>query len=166
MRWLATRLHGDGTETIVADELPIAGGTVQRSLSGPGGVSGAIPVEVARLTGDVLVAGVTGLYCLSDHGTVLGDGILTEDSGREGERYVLDAVGHAAYPAGMPYDGNDQWIQVDPADLIRHAWDHVQSQPRHNLGVTLDDTTTPVRVGTEEEDVSFETGSGERGDFT
>src|SRR5690554_1516616 len=51
MRWLATRLHGDGTETIVADELPVTGGTVQRALSGPGGCSGTVPVEVARLQG-------------------------------------------------------------------------------------------------------------------
>lgn len=51
MRWLATRLHGDGSESLIADELPVSGGQVQRALSGPGGASGTIPVEVARLQG-------------------------------------------------------------------------------------------------------------------
>lgn len=114
----------------------------------------------------ILIPGITGLYCLTDHGVVLGGGILTEDSGREGPTYALDAHGHAGFPEGMPYDGNRQWIQIDPAGLIRHAWEHVQSRPRHNLGVTLDDTTTPVRVGHPEEEVSFETGAGEQVDFT
>lgn len=253
MRWLATRLHGDGTESLVADELPVAGGRVQRALSGPGGVSGTIPVEVARLAGTreaaeqamlavsgktrivygdavpvpdvtalwlrgsgrvphvyhvpggfgglafgegvfggeeggtgrwvpatdpallaaaqieherVLVPGITGLYCLTDHGAVLGGGILTEDSARAGAVFDLDARGHAGFLAGAPYDGDRQWIGVDPADLIRHAWAHVQGRARHDLGVTVDATTTPVRVGEEERDVSFETGAGERVDFT
>src|SRR5690625_6762131 len=51
MRWAATRIHGNGTETLVADELPVTGGTVQRALSGTGGASGTVPVEVARLQG-------------------------------------------------------------------------------------------------------------------
>lgn len=36
---------------------------------------------------------------------------------------------------------------VDPADIFRFIWRHLQSQPRGNLGVVVDTTATPVRIG-------------------
>lgn len=163
MRWLATRLNGDGTETLIADEIPVGRGRVQRALSGPGGVSGQVEVEVPRLHG--LVAGTTGLYCLSDHGVVLGGGVLQPTTMRQGGLLGLDARGHAGYLRGMPYDGDRSWVQVDPAWLIRHAWAHVQAVPAHDLGVVVDDLQTPVRIGEEEREVRFETRDGEEVEF-
>lgn len=165
MRWLATRLHGDGTESLIADEIPVGRGRVHRALSGPGGVSGTVGVEVPRLAG-LLTAGTTGLYCLTDHGTVLGGGILQPETASDGGVLALDARGHSGYLRGMPYDDDNQWVQVDPADLIRHAWTYVQSLPNHDLGMAVDSTRTPVRIGEEEREVDFETRDGERVEFT
>jgi hypothetical protein len=41
--------------------------------------------------------------------------------------------------------------RIDPLDAARHLWDHVQSFSNGNLGVAVDQTTTPVRIGTNEE---------------
>lgn len=178
VRYLATRLNGDGTETLVADELPLAGGQVQRALSGPGGMSGSISVEVARLVGQggvpVFAAGRTAIYAESQHGIILGGGILPVDGvTRQGPGVTLNATGFSGFLDNLPYKGNSNWaahrmpgeggagIQADPADLIRHAWGHVQARPAHNLGMVVDSTVTPVRVGTELREVEFTTGTGE-----
>ena len=164
MRWVATRIGGDGTESLIADEIPVAEGRVHRALSGAGGASGTVQVEVARLA--ALTPGTTALYCLTAHGLVLGGGILQPETARQGGALRLNARGHAGFLAGMPYDGNDQWIETDPADLIRHAWTYTQSLPRHDLGVVVDETRTPVRIGEEERDVEFTTSAGEEVEFT
>lgn len=168
-RVLATRLHGDGTETVVADELPVTAPKVMRALTGAGGLTGSITPEVARLrdsNGPVLLPGRTAVYALSEHGVVLGGGVLTPGTTRQGAHLRVTCAGHAGYLAGQPYDGVDQWVGVDPADLIRHAWARIQSRAHHDLGMVVDATTTPVRIGTPERDVSFTTGAGEDVEFT
>lgn len=36
---------------------------------------------------------------------------------------------------------------VDPLDIFRYIWHHLQTQPRGNLGVIVDATSSPVRLG-------------------
>lgn len=165
-RFFATRLHGDGSETLVATEIPLQGARVHRALSGPGGVSGTVPVEVARLVdpvtgGSVFTEWATALYA-EHNGAIAAAGILGDDSiTAEGPSLALDAAGFSSYLDGMPYGGERSWVEADPADLVRHMWAHVQAQPGGNLGMVIDPTATPIRVGTPEREVEFSTGGGD-----
>lgn len=53
----------------------------------------------------------------------------------------------ATYPHGIPYQGSPyRGAEVDPADIARMVWEHVQSFPDSDLGVTVVGST-PVRLG-------------------
>lgn len=166
-RYFATRLHGDGTETMIASELPLSGVSITKVLSGPDEISGTIPVELAHLKGEdgepVLLPWATALYA-EHEGVIRGGGIVTDVRMEDG-RLALTASGFRTYIDGIPYVDDRQWIQEDPLNLARHIWDHAQAQEGGNLGVILDETTSPVRVGTETEDVEFETGQGNQVSF-
>jgi hypothetical protein len=50
----------------------------------------------------------------------------------------------------MGYEGDVSFVETDPLDLVRHIWNHIQTGPYSDLGMTVDvSTTTPVRVGKE-----------------
>jgi hypothetical protein len=100
-------------------------------------------------------------------GVIVAGGLVTDEAlSRQGAALGLSTVGFSAYLEGIPYEGERSWVDVDPADLVRHAWDHAQGFTGGDLGVVVDDTTTPVRVGEEERDVAFTTGEGEDVSFS
>ena len=51
-RYIATKLNGDGTETVLDWDLPIVQPSFTDELSGAGGMSGTIAPEIARLRVD------------------------------------------------------------------------------------------------------------------
>lgn len=166
-RYFATRLHGDGTETLLADDLPLAGVEIESALSGPGGLTATISPELARLKGDdglpVLTAWGTALYAEKDR-QIRGGGILTEPE-VDGPVLSLSAVGFSDYARNMPYTGTYSKIQVDPLDVVRHIWSHLQGQDHGDLGLVVAGTKSKVRIGTEEKEVEFTTGAGEEVSF-
>lgn len=139
-------------------ELPLADVTVSHTLSGPGGLSATIEPEYADLIGP------DGQPVLQEWGTIIlaeasgqlrGGGILT---GTEvvGPKLSLDCVGFSGYAHGMPLTSTLSWggstagttgQGVDPADVIRALWDHLQAQPDGHLGVTYSTLATPYRLG-------------------
>lgn len=166
-RYHAFRLHGDGTETPIVWDLPLSGVRITQALSGPGGIDAQISPEVARLTVEgkpVFVPWSTAIYAEAS-GQIRGAGIV-EDVIADGPSLSIPCIGFSGYLTGMPYTGDYKKIQVDPLDVVRHIWGHAQGHKRGDLGMQLDTTTSDVRIGTEERDVSFQTGSGEQVDFT
>ncbi|MER2142200.1 MAG: hypothetical protein ABS888_00285 [Eubacteriales bacterium] len=166
-RYLAFRMNGDGTETLLSNDIPLQGTAIREDLSGPGGISGSITPEVARLKtpeGDpVFLPWSTALFAEKDG--VLRGGALLADLLEDGPTLDLDTVGFTGYLDGQPYTEDRSWIQEDPLTIARHLWAHQQWRKNGNLGVTVDNTTSPVRIGTKEEDVSFTTGNGEEVNF-
>lgn len=160
--YFATRLNGDGTETLLANELPLAVGSFTHSLSAPNSMSASIPVEVLHLRDDegepIFKRWSTAIYAEKDDLIRFG-GILTNVVEND-QSISLEIEGFVGYPYGQPYLGDDQYVDVDPLVLARHIWAHLQSFDGGNLGVVLDETTSPVRVGNPVEDVEFETGEG------
>lgn len=150
-RYIAERRNGDGTSTFLDFDVPLRDAQVTTTISGPGGLSGTISPEVARLKDDdgrpMFEKWSTCLWAEAD-GQIRGGGILTESS-FEDESWALDCVGFSGYAKGQPYTGAAYWVKVDPMDLARHIWYHLQGQQRGNLGVYLDGTTSPVRLGSE-----------------
>jgi hypothetical protein len=163
---LETKFHVqriiDGTW--LTHDLPLTNSEVVLSqLSGPTGVTGELDLNQA----EVAVLGMEPW----------GDWVHVEQAGRIRTSCVLmpwspeangiasvNCVGFSSYPHEVHYSGIYNGIQVDPLDVVRHIWGHVETyQP---LGVTIDPTTSPIRIGTPAEQVDFDTGDGRHVSFT
>lgn len=166
-RYLAYRLNGDGTETMLSNDVPLQGAVLREDLSGPGGIDGRISPEVARFktaAGDpVFLPWSTAIYAEKDGH--LRAGAILADLQEDGPDLSLDTVGFTGYPAGQPYTGDRSWVQEDPLNIVRHIWAHLQGKKGGNLGLSVEGTTSTVRVGTKEEEASFTTGNGEEVSF-
>lgn len=149
-RYIAQQLP-DGA--IIDPNLPLSGVEITDALSGPGGLSGTIPVEVGRLKGPdgepLLKEWGAAIWAEAD-GVIRGGGIV-DVSQPSGPEWRIECVGFSGYLQGLPYVG-DGWVgtRVDPLDVVRRIWDHAQSFPDGNLGVLVDQTTSPIRIGEEQ----------------
>lgn len=162
-RYIATRPHGDGTETILEWDLPLSDVQVEQVLSGHGGITATLTPELEhlRVGGEQLfVPWHTCLYAEAD-GVIRGGGLLIEPE-EDGPALSLDAPGHTCYLDGMPYTDVQLIERGDPLTVARHLWEHTQQRDGFNLGVnlagastsremflgddTVDPSTTPQRV--------------------
>jgi len=161
-RYLAQRLDGtgDGGELLDID-LPLNDVQYTDTLSGPSALSGTISPEFAKLivSGRPLLDEWGTAIWAEEDGNIVGGGILTS-SRFDGPKWTLDCVGYAGYMYDMPYLGSWSGVEVDPLDIVREMWSHVQSQPNGNLGLIVSSLLTGVKVGTELEQVEFDTESG------
>ena len=150
-RYVAQRVL---TGEIVDPDLPLTGVEITDMLSGPGALSGTVPVEVSRLMGldgkPILREWDVAIWA-EEGGVIRGGGIIdrAEPDGTGG--LSVECVGFSGAIQGQPYTGNGRvWTRVDPLDVVRAIWEHWQSYPAGNLGVIVDDTTSPVRIGEEQ----------------
>lgn len=152
-RFFASRLNGDGTETILDFEIPLTGAEIITDLSGPGGITGSITPEFQRLKDEsgnpILQQWNTAIYAELD-GVIRGGGIIINPI-ESGQTLAIDAMGFSGYPSGQCHVGNYSEIGLDPLDGARHIWEHLQAQPAGNLGLILDGTISPVRIGIPED---------------
>jgi hypothetical protein len=160
-RYLAQRLTGDGLGEFIG-EIPLRNVGITDVLSGPIGLTGNVSPAVATLKGD------DGRPLLDEWGTAVwaeesnlirGGGILTHRA-MSGPDLALEFSGFTAYPKDMPF--TDSWfgVEVDPLDVVRLIWAHLQGKPRGNLGLQLDQRKTGLKIGVELEQVEFDTESG------
>ncbi|MFG3715808.1 hypothetical protein [Micromonospora sp. NPDC047730] len=130
-------------------DVPIARDELSWSLSGPGSLRGTIAPDVGRLRGPdgrpLLDEWGTLLYAEAD-GEIRWGGVVVQ-SGFSGSAWRVEATGFTAYPHGVPYLDLYSKVGVDPLDAVREVWRHVQAQPDGDLGMLVDPTTTPVRLG-------------------
>lgn len=138
-------------------ELPLREVSIEHTLSGPGALTASIEPTYADLVGP------DGKLVLREWDTVIvaeaagqlrGGGILTSME-VVGDALSLDCIGFAGYP-DMPLTFSQRWggsaagvegNGVDPAEVIRALWGHIQERPDGDLGVELDVISTPYRVG-------------------
>ena len=146
-------------------DLPIQDLELGRALSGAQVITGSFKGEVAELADLNLEPWATWIH-VEQNDVIRGSGILQPTKLDTGQTLALEAVGVSAYPHGIPYLGPEyKGVKVDPADCLRLIWQHLQSYPDGDIGVEVVGTT-PIRIGEEERDVSFETSEGEQVDFT
>lgn len=160
------RANGDGTITPVQWDVPISGAGPLTDLSGPGSFEGTITPELQRMKGeDGSLVVPWSTVVLSERDEQLKAVSLIIDVAEDGPNLSIPGVSYVGY-AAQPYTGEpNEGIKVDPLDEVRRMWNHLQGVRGANLGVVIDDTTSPVRIGEPARDVSFETGEGEQVEF-
>jgi hypothetical protein len=161
-RYLAYRLNGDGTETLIDPDLPLQGPSLTRVVSGPAGFNARISPAVARLVGPdgnpILQRYSTAIYAENDGQIV--HGTIVTDMGRAGPELSLTGTGFSAFPKGEPYDGDRFFVETDPLDIYRHVGAPRLGRPRRNLGVILGTTKTGLKIGSVLTQVEFDTQAG------
>lgn len=162
-RYFATRLNGDGTETMLDPDLPLEGVSIDDVLSGDGSINATISPAYPRLIGPdrkpIMREWSTAIYA-ENNGAIRAGAILTKST-LAGPQVSLEAVGFTGYGRDMPYTGSGWYgVQVDPLDIVRLIWDHIQTQPGGDIGLELGFTSTPVKIGTTLKQVSFDTQEG------
>ena len=167
-RYFATRLNGDGTETFLNMDLPLEDVTIEDVLSGHGSINATIDPVFRRLKGPdgapLLKEWSTAIYA-EQNGAIRAGAILV-DSGFDGPSWALEATSFTSYAVDMPWvsslAGGYKGIHVDPLDVVRVIWNHIQSKRGGNIGLSLGTTTTggKVDIGTELKQVEFDTQSG------
>ena len=144
------------TREILDWSVPLADADYTDTLSAPRGLTGSLPEGYAI---PVLEWG-SGLW-VEDSGSILGGGIVTTVE-HEDRSIRVACTGVSGYAAGIPWLApRGDLIQVDPLDVVRKIWAYLQSEPGGELHLSVDPTTSPVRVGEEEKDVEFTTGEGD-----
>lgn len=151
-RYFAERLNGDGTGTLIEPEIPLIDPEIEDVLSGPGGLSGKLAPEVARLVDSqgrpVFQEWSTAIYAEAD-GEIHGGGILTHSS-FNGSEWDIECTGFTGYAKDMPYTGSGAYfVNTDTLDIVRYIWDHIQSQDGGNIGLEFDQTKSRLLVGSE-----------------
>lgn len=162
-RYIAQRLTGDNAGEFLDWDLPLEGVELERVLSGAPTLDATISPKFSRLVGSdgqLLLDDRwnTAIWAEND-GDIRGGGILVQ-SGFQGPDWRIGTVGFSGYPQDMPYVGAWYGVQIDPLDILRQIWDHLQSQPGGDLGLEVSDLKTGLKIGTELEQVEFDTQSG------
>lgn len=136
--------------------VPLRDATFTRSLTGPNGLTGILPEGYPHPTPEWGCA-----LWVEAGGRFHGGGILTTAEHQD-RQLRIDCTGVTGYWNGQPWLApREDLIQVDPLDIVRKVIDHLQSYPAGDLHLTVDPTTTPVRVGEEERQVEFTTKDGQ-----
>ena len=162
-RYLAQRLDGTGdTGPLIDVDLPLNDVVFTDRLSGPMELTGTIDPAFTRLkdsSGQPLLTEWGTAIWAEEDGVIVGGGIL-ETPSFLGPKLSITCTGYAGYPYDMPFLGSYAGVEVDPLDVFRTIWAHIQAQPGGNLGLNVSTVTTPKRIGTVLEQVEFDTQSG------
>ncbi len=158
-RYIAERVS---TGEILDYNVPLSDVEIVDRISGAPSLKGNIgPVQKRMLdaTGRPLFEEwSTAIYAVADE-KIMGGGILT-DSTFNGPNWSLDCTGFTGYAYGTPYTGAWFGVEIDPADVFREIWRHVQSFPNGNIGLEIDTLLTGLSIGTVLEQVEFDTEHG------
>lgn len=140
-------------------DLPVTDPEIEWTLSGTTTISGSFKPEIREVADLGLEPWGTWIH-LEEDGVIRGSAILQPTSIQPDGTLAITAVGTHGYASRIPYRDRLSLVQVDPADIVRMLWAHIQGFPRGNLGVQVLGST-PITIGTEARDVDFVTGEGE-----
>lgn len=150
-RFIAQRVDGQGGLGGFLDfNVPIEVDSIEDVLSGHNGMSGTISPEFKRLKGDdgepIIAEGKTAIWAEDPDGNIIGGGLVTHVD-LDGPTLSVECSDLTFKSVETPYTESNFWAGVDPMDLFRHIWQHLQSQYGGNFGITVDNTISPIRLG-------------------
>lgn len=143
-------------------DLPLRDVQLTWTLSGPDALTAVLDPELVSLVADDgrPVFDEWGTFVYAEHDGLIRLGAIVTRSAFEGSAWTIECAGFATYPKGLPYLYDYQRDSVDPLDVAREIWRHVQGQPDGDLGVVVDSTKSPVRLGTSPKHVPLTTDDG------
>lgn len=157
-RYIAQRISGPLKGQFLDWNVPLSNVGVTSAL-GSNWLSGTInPAYLHAVQADgaaLLDKWSTAIWAEQD-GVIRGGGIVVSNA-FSGPVRQIECMGYAGYPTGMPYVGYYSQVKVDPLDVVRHIWNHLQSYGSGDLDMVVDSTKSPVRLGTPK---TAESGSG------
>lgn len=156
-RFFASTLNGDGTETPLAESLPLTGVQVVDPVSAAPEVVFNLTPEVRRLQrpdGSPLIRARSTMVYAELDGVIRGAGVVASTSAA-GHELQVTCRGLSSLIDGEPWTNTTiRYVGADPADVARTIWRYWQSHPRADVALELpDDVHTTGRVGTAEEPV-------------
>lgn len=146
------------TDEWLSRDLPLSDLRVTSTLSGPCRVTGKIDPIYADLKaddGELLLSPWRTWVWVEASDQIRGGGLVT-DVKTVGQELTVEVTGVSGYLAGQPLVNNLRWggstegtsgNGVDPLTVYRSLWEWVQSRTNSSLGVTVDSTTSPYRLG-------------------
>lgn len=144
--WIAQRVL---TGELLHYDLPIQGEPT-KELTGSGSLRATISPDEGLLRASdgrlLLEPWNTAIY-VEDDGQIRWGGIIT-DMAWDGPRWELAASGFTTYPYGQPYLYKYVGVKVDPADIVRHIWQHLQSYANGDIGLEVTGSTSRI-IGTD-----------------
>lgn len=154
-RYIAQRFDGTsgGLGEFLDFNVPLQDVSIEDVLSGHNSLSGTITPEYPRLKGadgkPILVEGGTALWAESPDGEIHGGGLISHSGFSPDGSWSIECEALTGTSVGLPFDDGAWMVNVDPMDIFRFIWTHIQAHRNHNLGITIDPTTSPVRLGTD-----------------
>lgn len=164
-RFIVTRLVGDGTEEVVDFDLLGVDPSFTEVLNGGTEAEIKLRPELAYLIDArqqfALRPWGNAVYFERDGGADLVGGIYVDHQiDPEDASITLELSGFANYPGEMPYTSSYTATEIDPLDVFRHIWDHLQAQPGGNLGVVVDPLKSGKKIGRLVAQGEFDTENG------
>jgi hypothetical protein len=138
-------------------DVPIARDDLSWALSGVGALNGTVAPDVGELRtddGELLLAEWGTLLYAEAGGVIRWGGIVVRSQMDDGA-WRVECISMAGYPQRLPYLGEYVKVGVDPMDVVRELWAHVQAQPGGDLGMVVDPFKSSVRLGTGAEPYSL-----------
>lgn len=126
-------------------DLPLTNVELTYTLSGPTLLKARLGPEYPEAREYQLDAWSTWIHVEQDG--LIRASVIVQPLAVDGEDLIIDGIGVTGYPAGIPYMSQLQEILIDPAEIIRRIWSHLQTYPDGNMGVTVSNTATPLRLG-------------------
>lgn len=146
MTWRFVAFSAPGGESL--GEVELTDVSVTRTLSGPGRLTGRVPVAQRGLLPTLQPWHAT-VWAELD-GVIRGGGIITPNT-FNGPILDLDCMGLSGIPKDQPWTGPRQELfEADPLDIVRMIWAHLQGEPSGDLGMMVDETVSGARVGVRE----------------
>lgn len=143
-RYIATRLNGDGTESVIDPECPLTGVTITYHRNAPFEISGHINPERRNLedaAGISLIEKWSTAFYFEKDDEIRAGGILVDDP-VTGPDMQLDIMGMAGYPNTQPYTEANTWPANPPETDLDPDID--AEEPSNSVTVAPTQTSTLV----------------------
>src|SRR4249919_146096 len=114
-------------------------------LSGPTIMSGAFPPEIVSIQ-ELGLDGYAYFFHVEVSGEIRATGIFLPPA-HDDKSLNFTCEGISSIPHYVTWGGDMSETLIDPLEVVRRIWTHVQSNPRSNVGVIVSSNTSNQTVG-------------------
>lgn len=159
-RYILQAIDGSGNPgAILHPDLPLTNVSVTTGLNSTDELTATL-TPFSRAIKEQLVKWGACIWAEAS-GQIRGGGILVHTE-TTGSAINLEVMGFHGYAYGMPYINAQSYngVEVDPLDMYRLIWAHIQSATGGNLGLQIPDLKSGLKIGTVLTQVEFDTQDG------